>query len=58
MLRADRATGKRWERVRIVSVPVSDWTRYGLAVARLSNDAGDDIRYLPRSEAESAGIRP
>jgi hypothetical protein len=39
-------------------VPVSDWTRYGIEVARLSVAAGEDIRYLPRAIAERLGIEP
>lgn len=58
MLRRDRVQGKVWQRVRIVSLPPSDWTRYAMHVARLSNDAGDDIRYLARDIAEQGGIRP
>jgi hypothetical protein len=58
MLRRDRTQGKRWERVRVVSVPLSDWSRYAIEVARLSVAAGDDIRYLRRDRAEEMGIRP
>jgi len=58
MVRRDREQGKRWQRVRIVSVPLSDWTRYGIEVARLSVQAGEDIRYLRRDLAEQIGLRP
>lgn len=54
----DLAAGKTWQRVRIVSVPPSVYTRYGLDVARLSVQAGEDIRYLRRDEAERLGLRP
>ncbi|MFF4986865.1 DUF6879 family protein [Streptosporangium saharense] len=55
---ADVAAGKAWRRVRIVSVPVSDYTRYGIAIGRLSVQAGEDIRYLDRAGAERLGLAP
>jgi hypothetical protein len=58
MLRRDREQGKVWQRVRIVSVPLSPWTRYALRVARLSVEAGDDIRYLRRDVADRIGLTP
>lgn len=42
------AAGGRVERVRIVSVPHVDYTRWGLSVAPLNIEAGEDIRWLPR----------
>lgn len=50
-IRRVRAEGKRVERVRIVSEPWSDYTRYGLAMGRYTTDAGEDIRYLPRRQS-------
>lgn len=38
-------------RVRIVTVPHTDYTRFSMRVAELNTDAGEDIRYLPRHEA-------
>jgi hypothetical protein len=58
MLRRDTAQGKIWRRVRIVTVPLSPWAKYGLEVARLSVEAGDDTRYLARDTALSLGITP
>lgn len=40
--------GRRIERVRVVSVPHVDYTRWGLSVAPLNITAGEEIRYLPR----------
>jgi hypothetical protein len=57
-IRKDRIAGKIWQRVRIVSVPPSEYTRYGLEVARLNIEAGEDIRYLRRSIAVKLGIAP
>ncbi|MFD0885242.1 DUF6879 family protein [Streptosporangium algeriense] len=57
-VRADRAAGKSWRRVRIVSVPVSDYTRYGIHIGQLNVEAGEDIRYLSRAAAEQLGLEP
>lgn len=46
-----RVAGKRIERVRVVSQPHSDYTRYGLWLCRYNLQAGEDIRYLERSQA-------
>ena len=46
------ATGVAVQRARIVSVPHSDYTRWGLVVAPYSIAAGEDIRYLPRHLAD------
>ena len=58
MLRRDTEHGKLWQRVRIVSVPLSDWSRYAVGVARLSVSGGEDVRYLRRDTAESLGLTP
>lgn len=57
-IRQDRTMGKSWERVRIVAVPPSTYTRYGLDIARLSIEAGEDIRYLRRDIADELGLAP
>jgi hypothetical protein len=54
----DVAGGRTWRRVRIVSVPPSTYTRYGIDIARLSVQAGEDIRYLRRDLAEQLDITP
>lgn len=51
------AASKRMQRVRVVSEPHSDYTRFGVDLARRLNvPAGEDIRYLPRQQAESLGL--
>lgn len=45
------AAGKVIQRVRVVTEPHSDYTRFGLDLARLNVAAGEDIRYLPRPMA-------
>jgi hypothetical protein len=47
-----RVAGKRVERVRVVSQPHSDYTRYGLWLCQYNMGAGEEIRYLARSNAE------
>lgn len=48
LVRDVTAAGRRITRVRIVSVPHVDYTRWGLAVAPLNIAAGEDLRWLPR----------
>jgi hypothetical protein len=43
------AAGRRVRRVRTVSEPWSDYTRFGVWLAAGNIAAGEDIRYLPRS---------
>lgn len=50
-VRAAVARGKRMERVRVVTEPLTDYVRYSMHIARLNNEAGEDIRYLPRARA-------
>src|SRR5216684_2663013 len=45
-------SGKRFTRVRVVSEPWSDYTRYALWSGLANIEVGEDIRYLPRSQAE------
>jgi hypothetical protein len=46
-----RVVGKRFERVRVVSTPHSDYTRFGLWLCQYNSWAGEDIRYLDRQDA-------
>jgi hypothetical protein len=45
-------------RARVVTVPHTDWTRWGLAVASVNVGAGEDVRYLPRHliDADALGV--
>lgn len=47
-VRQATAAGVEFQRVRLASVPHSDYIRWGLDVSPLNIDAGEDIRYLPR----------
>lgn len=48
LVREATQAGKSIRRVRLVSVPHGDYTRWGLSVAPLNIQAGEDIRWLPR----------
>ncbi len=47
-LRQATAAGVAVQRVRLASVPHTDYVRWGLDVSPLNIAAGEDIRYLPR----------
>jgi hypothetical protein len=42
--------------VRVVSFPLTDYTRLAMWVAGYTREAGDDIRYLTRDQAETAEL--
>lgn len=46
-----RANGRIVRRVRVVTVPLTEYSRFGLWCARFANDAGEEIRYLARDHA-------
>jgi hypothetical protein len=56
MLRAAAAAGRRFARVRVVSLPLTDYSRFGVWCAQFTNAAGEDIRYLTRDHAQAAGL--
>ena len=56
ILRETTATGRRFARVRLVSLPLTDYSRFGVWCAQFTNGAGEDIRYLDRSKAEATGL--
>lgn len=56
MVQKASSEGRRLTRVRVVTLPLSDYSRFGVWCARLTNSAGEDIRYLPRDRAEGEGI--
>jgi hypothetical protein len=47
-LRQATAAGVRVQRVRLTSIPHTDYIRWGLDVSPLNIKAGEEIRYLPR----------
>jgi hypothetical protein len=56
LVQAATAEGRRFSRVRVVSLPLTDYSRYGIAYARFTNAAGDDIRYLTRDRAREIAL--
>jgi hypothetical protein len=56
LVREATAQGRRFARVRLVTLPLTDYSRFGVWCAQFTNGAGEDIRYLPRDKAEAAGL--
>jgi hypothetical protein len=51
LMRQATSAGKRVERVRLIDEPPSDYLRFELWGTPYNLDAGEDIRYLPRTTA-------
>lgn len=51
MIREATAAGRRFSRVRVVSLPLTVYSRFGLFCSEHTNVAGEDIRYLARHDA-------
>jgi hypothetical protein len=51
MIREATAAGRRFSRVRVVSTPLTDYSRFGIFCSEHTNQAGEDIRYLRRDGA-------
>jgi hypothetical protein len=51
MIREATAGGRRFTRVRVVSMPLTDYSRFGVFCSQHTNAAGEDIRYLTRHSA-------
>lgn len=51
MVQEVTAEGRRFARVRVVELPLSDWTRYSYTLARHNIAAGEDIRYIEHDNA-------
>lgn len=56
MIREATTAGRRFSRVRVVSVPLSDYSRFGLWASQFTTAAGEDIRYVTRDVANGAGL--
>lgn len=56
MIREAARRGRHFARVRVVSLPLSDYNRWGLVLAQHNNAAGEDIRYLVRERAQEIGL--
>ncbi len=51
MVREATSEGRRYFRARVVDLPMSDWNRYSYALSAHNIAAGEDIRYIERSNA-------
>ena len=56
LVRAATAEGRWFSRVRVVSLPLTDYSRFAIANSRHTVAAGDDIRYLTRDRARAIGL--
>jgi hypothetical protein len=56
MISGATAEGKRFARVRVVSMPLTDYSRFGMWCSQFTNGAGENIRYLVRDRADAAGL--
>jgi hypothetical protein len=55
-MRRRTADGQRMTRVRIVTEPHDDYTRFLLELARINVAVGEDIRYLARHQAKGLDL--
>nr|WP_255311908.1 DUF6879 family protein [Streptomyces sp. PTY087I2] len=56
MIRDATSKGRRFTRVRVVSLPLTDYSRFGVWCAQFTNGAGEDIRYLTRDRADAGQL--
>jgi hypothetical protein len=56
MVQAATNDGRRFARVRVVDLPLSDYNRWGFALAQHNIAAGEDIRYMTRSRAQEISL--
>lgn len=56
MVRKATTAGRRFSRVRVVSIPLSDYSRFSLRASQFTNAAGEDIRYVNRDAANDAQL--
>jgi hypothetical protein len=50
------SVGKRFARVRVVREPPTDYQRFGMRNARFNVEAGEDIRYMGREQANALDL--
>jgi hypothetical protein len=58
LVRAVISSGCEIHRVRLVTVPHVDYTRWGLTIAPHNIAAGEDIRWLPRHHDDAKDLPP
>lgn len=57
-VRAIRADGRTFERVRMVTQPQTDYLRWMFTLSHLNIEAGEDIRWLSEADAKMLGAPP
>ncbi|WP_329064851.1 DUF6879 family protein [Amycolatopsis sp. NBC_01480] len=57
-IRTQRAAGKRFERVRLLTDPPTEYLRWMLQLTHLNIDAGEDIRWISEGHARKLGAPP
>lgn len=55
-VRRNVAHGRTYQRVRVVSDPLSEYVRYALRGTRQTVESGEDISYLDRKDADSLDL--
>jgi hypothetical protein len=55
-VRANVVQGRRYQRVRIVPEPLTEYLRYALRGTKQTVEVGEDIRYLPRARANELDL--
>jgi uncharacterized protein DUF6879 len=56
MIRAASSEGRLFRRVRVVTMPLTGYSRFGIWCSQFTNAAGEDIRYLTRDRATAEGL--
>jgi hypothetical protein len=56
MVREAMREGRRFGRVRVVRLPLSDYNRWSYVLARHNIAAGEDIRYMLTEQAQEVGL--
>lgn len=56
LVREATAEGRQFARVRLVTLPLTDYSRFGVWCAQFTGSAGEDIRYLERGRAGVARV--
>lgn len=56
MIREATAEGRRFSRVRVVSLPLTDYSRFGLWASQFTRAAGEDICYVTREVAQNVKL--
>jgi hypothetical protein len=56
MVRQATAAGRLFSRVRVVSFPLTDYARFSMWISGFTMEAGDDIRYLSRDQADAVEL--